>query len=94
MQVSQHGLDIIGLLIEHQSRGFRPYVNTVISPCVDRLGDTREIVREKANFALTKLLEEDVMEPQALFEKMSAFSHKNGKVREEVLILLQNTLNM
>jgi len=37
----------------------------------------------------------DVLEPQAVFEKMGqpAFQHKNGKVREEVLILLQNTLN-
>ena len=32
---------------------------------------------------------------QVLFEKnIGAFSHKNGKVREELLILLQNTLNM
>ena len=38
---------------------------------------------------------QDVLEPQALFEKMgqAAFQHKNGKVREEVLFLLQNTLN-
>lgn len=44
---------------------------------------------------MSKLLEEDVLEPQVLFEKnISAFSHKNGKVREEMLILLQNTLNM
>ena len=60
-----------------------------------RLGDTRETVREKAGYLVSKLLEEDVLEPQVLFEKnISAFSHKNGKVREEMLILLQNTLNM
>jgi hypothetical protein len=37
----------------------------------------------------------DVLEPQVLFEKMGqpAFQHKNGKVREEILILLQSTLN-
>ena len=92
--MSQQGLDIVGLLIERTGRGFRPYVNTVIGVTVDRLGDTREIVREKASFALTKLLEEEVLEPQAAFEKMSAFAHKNGKVREEALVLMQNTLNM
>ena len=40
-------------------------------------------------------MEEEVVEPQPLFEKMqSAFTHKNGKVREEILILMQNTLNV
>ena len=38
---------------------------------------------------------DQVVEPQQVFEKMaaSAFGHKNGKVREETLYLLQNTLN-
>lgn len=86
---------MLGLLIERVGRNFKPYVNTVLSAMMDRMGDTREVVREKAIFAMTKLLEEGVLEPQILFEKInSAFSHKNGKVREEVLILLQNTLNV
>ena len=69
-------------------------LNTFLS-FILRLGDTRETVREKAGNLMSKLLEEDVLEPQVLFEKnISAFSHKNGKVREEMLILLQNTLNM
>ena len=29
-------------------------VNTVLGAAVDRLGDTREIVREKANYVLTR----------------------------------------
>jgi hypothetical protein len=45
-------------------------------------------------FVVLRLMQ-DVLEPQALFEKMGqpAFQHKNGKVREEALVLLQNTLN-
>ena len=35
---------------------------------------------------------QDVLEPQALFEKMGQAAF-HGKVREEVLFLLQNTLN-
>ena len=32
--------------------------------------------------------------PQQLFERIQpAFAHKNSRVREEVLLLLQNTLN-
>ena len=95
-QVSQNGLDVVGLLIESLGRGFRPYINTTLGPAVDRLGDTRETVRDKAHHLITKLMEVEVIEPQALFEKMQnqAFSHKNGKVREEILILMQNTLNV
>merc|ERR1712223_1059617 len=95
-KVSQNGLDVVGLLIESLGRGFRPYINTVLGPAVDRLGDTRETVRDKAHHLITALMEQEVIESQALFEKMQnqAFSHKNGKVREEILILMQNTLNV
>merc|ERR1712223_2217486 len=95
-KVSQNGLDVVGLLIKSLGRGFRPYINTVLGPAVDRLGDTRETVRDKAHHLITTLMEQEVIEPQALFEKMQnqAFSHKNGKVREEILILMQNTLNV
>ena len=94
-QVSQNGLDVVGLLIERLGHGFKPYINTVLGAALDRLGDTRETVRDKAHHLITYLMEQDVIEPQPLFEKMQgAFSHKNGKVREEILILLQNTLNV
>merc|ERR1719509_332998 len=92
-KVSQNGLDILGFLIDRLASDFRPYLNTVLSTVVDRLGDTRETVREKANIALCKLMDATIS-PQPLFEKIrGAFSHKNGKVREEVMLLLQNTLN-
>ena len=92
-QVSQNGLDICGLLIDRLGVSFKPYLNTVLGPVIDRLGDSRETVREKANAVICKLMAE-VVEPQALFEKMQgAFTHKNGKVREEILALLQSALN-
>ena len=53
-QVSQNGLDIVGLLVERLCHGFKVYVNTVIGAVVDRLGDTREVVRERANHVLTR----------------------------------------
>ncbi len=82
-------------MIERLGAQFRPYLNTVLPPAVDRLGDTRETVREKAHYLICKLMEEEVIEPQPLFEKMSgAFTHKNGKVREEILNLMQNTINV
>ena len=54
MQVSQNGLDIVGLLIERLGYGFKHYVTTILGAAVDRLGDTREVVREKANYVLTR----------------------------------------
>jgi len=56
-------------------------------------GDSKEVVREKAQLLILKLMERDVITPQALFEKLTpAFSHKNGKIREEVMNCLQTTL--
>lgn len=93
MQVSQNGLDVVGYLIDRLANEFKPYLNTVLTSVVDRLGDTRPEVREKANIVLCKLMDATVS-PQQLFEKISSgFSHKNSRVREEVLLLLQNTLN-
>jgi CLIP-associating protein 1/2 len=69
-------------------------LNSVLPAAIDRLGDSKETVREKACTVITRLME-DVVEPQIVFEKMAptAFTHKNGKVREETLYLLQNALN-
>ena len=93
LQVSQNGLDIVGYLIDRLASEFKPYLNTVLTSVLDRLGDTRLEVREKANIVLCKLMDATVT-PQQLFEKISpGFSHKNSRVREEVLLLLQNTLN-
>ena len=50
-------------------------------------GDSREVVREKANIALCKLMDATVA-PQLLFEKMTAaFTHKNGKVNQTLSFL-------
>ena len=93
MQVSQNGLDIVGFFIDRLAAEFKPYLNTILNSVLDRLGDTRQEVREKANIVLCKLMDATV-QPQQLFEKItSAFSHKNSRVRVEVLLLLQNTLN-
>lgn len=61
---------------------------------VDRLGDSRDTVREKAQLLLQKLMECRVVLPQQLLEKLTTcFKHKNAKVREEFLATIDNTLN-
>ncbi|CAG2062336.1 unnamed protein product [Timema podura] len=80
-------------LVDRMGVDFRPYISTVLPPIIDRLGDSKEMVREKSQLLILKLMERDVITPQALFDKlMPAFTHKNGKIREEVMNCLQTTL--
>ena len=55
-------------------------------------GDSKESVRDKAHILLIMLMLHTVT-PQHMLEKLTpAFSHKLAKVREEVMVLLQNAL--
>ncbi|GLH10300.1 Protein mini spindles, partial [Gryllus bimaculatus] len=92
-KVSQAGIEAMGYVVDRMGTDFRPYVATVLPPIIDRLGDNKEVVREKAQLLLLRLAEREVLTPQALLERLTpAFSHKNGKIREEVLQCLQRTL--
>ena len=56
-------------------------------------GDSKDSVREKAQTLLASLMEH-VEQPNGLFQRLTpAFAHKNGKVREEIMLCLQSTLN-
>jgi hypothetical protein len=56
-------------------------------------GDSKDAVREKAQLLIQNLMEHSVITPSSLFEKLTpAFSHRNHKIREEVLNCLQMTL--
>ena len=57
-------------------------------------GDSKDMVRSKAQLLLMKILEREVVTAQQLFDKLTpAFSHKNGRIREEVLTTLVTTIN-
>ncbi|XP_018306721.1 CLIP-associating protein 1-A isoform X5 [Mycetomoellerius zeteki] len=73
---------------------FKPYISTIIQPTIDRLGDSKDATREKAQLVLLKIMEKGCMSPQNLLDRLRpAFNHKNAKLREEALILLTTTLN-
>lgn len=94
-KVAQKGLEIMTALVERMKNDFKPYVPTVCPAVVDRLGDSHESVREKAQAVLMTLLEKEVLTPQQLFDRLGySFSHKNSKVREEIMICLINTINL
>lgn len=93
-KVASLGIEILTFLVDRLGHDFRPYIQTVLPAIIDRLGDSKDTVREKAQLLILKLLERNVLTPQTLFEKLTpCFSHKNAKIREEVLRCLINTLN-
>ncbi|XP_049844467.1 CLIP-associating protein 1-A isoform X1 [Schistocerca gregaria] len=92
-KLSQNSIDVLTNFADRMGTDFKPYLQMVISPVVDRLGDNKEVVREKAQLFLLKLLEREIASPYYLFEKLTlAFTHKNAKIREEVLICYQSAL--
>ncbi|XP_056638130.1 CLIP-associating protein isoform X3 [Diorhabda sublineata] len=93
-KVSTNGIEVLTYLIDRLGTDFKPYIQTVLPNVIDRLGDAKDTVREKAQILLLKLLERNVLTPQILIEKLHhGFTHKNAKIREEVLRCLVNTLN-
>lgn len=93
-KVSSNGIEVMTSLIDRLGHDFRPYLQTVLPAVIDRLGDSKDTVREKAQLLILKLLERNALTPQTLLEKLTpGFTHKNAKIREEVLRCLVNTLN-
>ncbi|XP_024877947.1 CLIP-associating protein 1 isoform X3 [Temnothorax curvispinosus] len=93
-KVVQNGLEILTYLADRMGHDFKPYISTIIQPTIDRLGDSKDATREKAQLVLLKIMEKGCMSPQNLLDRLRpAFNHKNAKLREEVLILLTTTLN-
>ncbi|KAI8492440.1 hypothetical protein Bbelb_298930, partial [Branchiostoma belcheri] len=73
--------------------GCHKFKKEVLPPLIDRLGDSKDQVREQAQELILRLME-PVSSPQYVFERMmGAFGHRNFRVREEVLICLVATIN-
>ncbi|XP_076679664.1 CLIP-associating protein isoform X2 [Andrena cerasifolii] len=93
-KVVQNGLEVLTFLADRLGHDFKPYISTIIQPTIDRLGDSKDVTREKAQLVLLKIMEKGCMSPQQLLDRLRpGFSHKNAKLREEALILLTTTLN-
>lgn len=91
-KIAQQGLEILGVLSLKLKEDFKQYLSTVLPGAIDRLGDSKDSVREQAKTFILNL-GNSVSSPQHTFEKLlPAFSHKNWRVREEILKCLQLTL--
>ncbi|XP_026473636.1 CLIP-associating protein isoform X3 [Ctenocephalides felis] len=93
-KIAQSTLEVFNELIGRLGSDFSAYAATVLTHIIDRLGDSRETVREKALIVLQKLTECQVFSAQVLLSKLIPyFKHKNAKLREEVLRCVVLTLN-
>lgn len=74
---------------------FQTYLQSVLTYIVDKLGDSKETIREKAFGLLKKMMEYDVTSPQQLVDRVSnvAFAHKNSNVREQIMMFLTSILD-
>ncbi|XP_067131024.1 CLIP-associating protein 1-A-like isoform X3 [Centruroides vittatus] len=91
-KIAQHGLEVLGIISLKLKEDFKQYLSTVLPGATDRLGDSKDLVREQAKTFILNL-GNSVSSPQHIFEKLlPAFSHKNWRVREEILKCLQLTL--
>lgn len=94
MQIAQRALEAFIELISRLGPDFNAYTPSVLPHVVDRLGDSRDTVREKAQLLLQKLMESRCLQPQQLLDKLTpCFKHKNSNIREEFLQTIVNTLN-
>ncbi|XP_041372229.1 CLIP-associating protein 1-like isoform X3 [Gigantopelta aegis] len=92
-KISVNGLEILCLMVDRMGEGFKPHVTSVLPSVIDRLGDTKDQVRNQAQSLLLKLML-PATSPQYVFDRMTmAFSHKQWRVREGILVCLQNTIN-
>jgi hypothetical protein len=91
-KISINGLIILQLIIQRQTDQLKNFCTEIINPVVDRLGDSKEQVRTTAKMTLIYMMECYTV-PFIWDKTMTSFNHKLCKVREEVLCLLDITLN-
>ncbi|XP_066543389.1 CLIP-associating protein 1a isoform X4 [Amia ocellicauda] len=92
-KVALLGMDILSALVTRLQERFRHQINTVLPSLIDRLGDSKDQVREQDQALLLKIMEQ-AANPQYVWDRMLAgFKHKNNRTREGVCLCLIATLN-
>ncbi|XP_043544817.1 CLIP-associating protein 2 isoform X21 [Chiloscyllium plagiosum] len=92
-KVTLLALDVIAALVDRIKDRFKPYFGTVVPALVDRLGDTKDQVREQTQNLLIRIMDQAVS-PQYAWERLtSGFKHKNFRTREGVCLCVITTLS-
>ncbi|KAM4609315.1 CLIP-associating protein 1a [Polymixia lowei] len=93
-KVALLGLDLLSALVTRLQDRFKAHVGTVLPSLIDRLGDSKDQVRDQDQTLLLKIMEQAAT-PQYVWDRMlGGFKHKNNRTREGVCLCLISTLNM
>ncbi|XP_068670477.1 CLIP-associating protein 1-A-like isoform X5 [Montipora foliosa] len=91
-KLSLTGLDLLHKIVDKLGTNFRSHLLPVVPSIIDRLGDSKQQVRDSSQELLQKFMV--VSSPQHVLEQLiPAFTHKAWRVREEVLQCLVTSLN-
>ncbi|XP_067329571.1 CLIP-associating protein 1 isoform X4 [Anolis sagrei] len=87
------GLDILSALVSRLQDRFKAQTGTVLPSLIDRLGDSKDSVREQDQALLLKIMEQ-AASPQYVWDRiLGGFKHKNFRTREGICLCLIATLN-
>ncbi|XP_008935632.1 PREDICTED: CLIP-associating protein 1 [Merops nubicus] len=93
LQVVLLGIDILSALVSRLQDRFKAQIGTVLPSLLDRLGDSKDSVREQDQTLLLKIMEQ-AANPQYVWDRMlGGFKHKNFRTREGICLCLIATLN-
>ncbi|XP_048848665.1 CLIP-associating protein 2 isoform X7 [Brienomyrus brachyistius] len=92
-KVALLGIDIVGAFVGRLSDRFRGYLGTVLPALIDRLGDSKDQVRDQAQALILRLMEETAPVMYVWERLLPGFKHKNFRSREGVCLCLSATLN-
>uniref|UniRef100_A0A8D2PXI5 Cytoplasmic linker associated protein 1 n=1 Tax=Zosterops lateralis melanops TaxID=1220523 RepID=A0A8D2PXI5_ZOSLA len=85
------GIDIISALVSRLQDRFKAQI--VLPSLLDRLGDSKDSVREQDQTLLLKIMDQ-AANPQYVWDRMlGGFKHKNFRTREGICLCLIATLN-
>ncbi|XP_034466562.1 CLIP-associating protein 1-like isoform X16 [Hippoglossus hippoglossus] len=88
------GMDILSALVTRLQERFRTQVGTVLPSLIDRLGDSKDQVRDQDQALLLKIMDQ-AANPQYVWERMmGGFKHKNNRTREGLCLCLISTLSV
>nr|XP_025974250.1 CLIP-associating protein 1 isoform X18 [Dromaius novaehollandiae] len=87
------GMDILSALVSRLQDRFKAQIGTVLPSLLDRLGDSKDLVREQDQTLLLKIMEQ-AANPQYVWDRLlGGFKHKNFRTREGICLCLIATLN-
>ncbi|XP_077060333.1 CLIP-associating protein 1-B-like isoform X1 [Siphateles boraxobius] len=93
-KVALLGMDIVSALVTRLQERFKTHIGTVLPSLIDRLGDSKDQVRDQAQSLLLKIMDQ-AANPQYVWDRMlGGFRHKNNRTREAVCFCLISTLNV